>query len=116
MSENKFTSGPTRQVSTFAAQMDDKSQSEPDPVRAMTMRVASDMMTLLPRHASTGGDLTTLMRAMPNICTSLIETVAATAYRGDMVKARRATISILEYALKQYTSDDGERVHVVKAN
>lgn len=104
----------TKQPAAFAAQMDDLASRTPDPVEAMTMRVASDMMALLPKHASTAKDVATLMQALPNICNSIVETVAATAYQGDMDKARTATLVILRHALAGYEAGVDRRVHVVQ--
>lgn len=92
-------------ASTFAAQMDEKAKATLDPVNAMTMRVASEMMAVFPRYASTAGDVDTLLRAMPDICISVVETVAATAYQGDMNKTREATLVLLRRALASYETD-----------
>jgi len=102
-----------QQASTFSAQMDEQAKAVTDPIQAMTMRVASEMMAVMPRHASTARDVDTLLRAMPNICISIVETVAATAYQGDMEKARDATMTLLRTALASYErSRDARRIHV----
>lgn len=103
-------------ASTFAVQMADKALSTTDPVAAMTMRVASEMMAVLPKHAATASAIHTLMHALPNICISIVETVAATAYQGDMDKTRQATLVLLQRALATYENNrDVERVHVQKS-
>ena len=102
-------------VSTFSEQMAERASATVDPVEAMTMRVASEMMAVLPRHANTAQTIDVLMRAMPNICISLIETVAATAYQGDMEKTRTATLVLLKRALAGY-EQPGLRVEKVQPN
>ena len=93
--------------------MDEQAKGVIDPVEAMVMRVASEMMALMPKHASTARDVDTLLRAMPNICISLVETVAATAYQGDAFKTRDATMVLLRTALASYErSRDARRIHV----
>lgn len=100
-------------VSTFADQMHEASKATADPVEAMTMRVASEMMAVLPRHASTARDVDVLMRALPSICISLVETVAATAYQGDMGKAQEATAILLRRAVAGYDNRaDAQRIHL----
>jgi hypothetical protein len=88
--------------SAFAHQMNEAANRETDPVRAMTMRVASEMMAIFPRHASNGKDIETLIQSLPGICISLIETVCATGYKGDMTKTRIATEKILDACVDAY--------------
>lgn len=104
----------TKQPHAFAAQMDDIASKTDDPVAAMTMRVASDILALLPKHANYVDSLAILMQALPNILTSIAESVSATAYRGDADQTRHATLVILRHALKSYELANVRRVHEVK--
>lgn len=103
-------------VSTFAAQMQEKAKTAEDPIEAMVMRVASDMMAVMPKHARTHIEIDLLLRAMPNICISIVETVAATAYQGDMAKTREATALLLRRALAIYEDDTAVRCVHVRSN
>lgn len=112
MAVTKSSEGAT----AFAHQMSEMAATTVDPIEAMTMRVASEMMAVLPRHANTRQTVDTLMQAMPSICISLIETVAATAYQGDMVKTREATLVLLQKALSSYDRPGARRIEPVRTS
>lgn len=103
-------------ASTFADQMAERAKATVDPVEAMTMRVASAMMAVLPKHASKASEVETLMLAIPSICISIVETVAATAYQNDKTKTEQATLVLLQRAVAGYEQRHGSTRIYVQSN